>query len=155
ARPDEQRAAAATARQRQEAAAEAAAAAAKCTLRSPIAGTVLRIHRREGEFSGASQGAPLIVVGALDRIMVRAEFVERDALAVRIGAPVTVWIDGDARRWTGHIAVAGALMGRRTARSTDAAERFDGDILEATIRFAGAAPPPLVGLRVNVGIRNT
>jgi HlyD family secretion protein len=112
----------------------------------------LRIFRHKGEFSGASRGDPLIVVGNLQRVVVRAEFVERDAGLVRPGAAVDVWIDGDARRWRGRIISAAALMGRRTARSTDPAERFDSDVLEAVVGFDGGRPPALVGLRVNVGL---
>ena len=153
ARPDERRIAAALQKQRTAAAAQAKSEVAKCELRSPTAATVLRLYRREGEFSGAGRGEPLVVVGALDRIMVRAEFVERDAFRVRIGAPVDVWVDGDPQRWRGRIAVAGDLMGRRTARSTDPAERFDSDVLEAKVVFDHAAPPALIGLRVNVGLK--
>lgn len=153
ARRDERRMAAALAQQRQAAAEQARAEVEKCELRSPAAGTVLRIYRREGEFSGAGRADPLLVVGALGRIMVRAEFIERDAFRVHPGAPVDVWVDGDPRRWRGRIAVAGDLMGRRTARSTDPAERFDSDVLEAKVVFDGKAPPALVGLRVNVGLK--
>jgi multidrug resistance efflux pump len=153
ARVDERHSAAALQKQRKAMADQATAEVAKCELRSPIAGTVLRIYRREGEFSGASRGDPLLVVGELGRIMVRAEFVERDAFRVHPGAPVDVWVDGDPHRWRGTIAAAGELMGRRTARSTDPAERFDSDVLEARVVFERDAPPPLVGLRVNVGLK--
>jgi multidrug resistance efflux pump len=153
ARPDERRIAAAVQRQRTAAAQQAKSEVAKCELRSPTAGTVLRVYRREGEFSGAGSGDPLVVVGALDRIMVRAEFVERDAFRIHLGAPVDVWLDGNSKRWRGRIAVAGDLMGRRTARSTDPAERFDSDVLEAKVVFDHDAPPALVGLRVNVGLK--
>jgi len=153
ARPEERRIAAAVQKQRTAAAEQAKSEVAKCELRSPTAGTVLRLYRREGEFSGAGRGDPLVVVGALDRIMVRAEFVERDAFRVRLGAPVDVWLDGNPQRWRGRIAVAGDLMGRRTARSTDPAERFDSDVLEAKVVFDRDTPPALVGLRVNVGLK--
>jgi hypothetical protein len=91
-------------------------------------------------------------VGNLQQLVVRAEFVEGDAGLVRPGAAVDVWIDGDARRWRGRIVSTAALMGRRTARSTDPAERFDSDVLEAVVGFDGGRPPALVGLRVNVGL---
>ncbi len=130
----------------------ALAMADQCILRSPVAGTVLQIMRREGEFSGASQGTPLITVGSLDRMIVRAELNERDAMHARIGQSVDVWVDGRRGKWRGRIEQMSAVMGRRTARTNDATDRFDRDVREAYVAFDEAAPPQLVGLRVTVGL---
>ncbi len=123
----------------------------KCTLRSPIDGSVLKVLRREGEFSGASTGTPLVVVGDLSTMIVRTELVDRDAARVGVGQRAEVWLDGDAKRWHGHVIEAASLMGRRTSRSLDPTDRFDRDVREVLVAFDGAAPPALVGLRVNVG----
>lgn len=72
---------------------EALAASRQCELRSPIDGHVLQILRRQGEFSGASQGSPIVIVGDLDRLIVRAEINERDAAAVKVGQKVDIWTD--------------------------------------------------------------
>lgn len=134
--------------------AKAAAALAKqCTLASPIDGQVLQIMRREGEFSGASQGLPLIIVGNLKTRIVRAEISERDAANVAEGQSADIWIEGEKPRWRGRIIHLANVMGRRTARASDPTDRFDRDTREAVIAFDGAAPPPLVGLRVMVGLR--
>jgi multidrug resistance efflux pump len=125
----------------------------RCTLRSPIAGRVLQILRREGEFSGASQGTPLIVVGDLSRLMVRAEINERDVAAARLGGEVDVWMDGSEGRWRGRITEIAGIMGRRSARSLDPTDRFDRDTREALVTLDGPMPPALVGLRVMIGIR--
>jgi HlyD family secretion protein len=125
--------------------------AEQCTLKSPIDGSVLQILRREGEFSGASQGTPLIVVGDLSQPVVRAELNERDAAKVREGQAVTVWIDGRPGKWKGRITHMAGVMGRRTARSLDPTDRFDRDVREVFIAFDNGPPPPLVGLRVTVG----
>lgn len=130
----------------------ARALAAQCTLASPVDGTVLQVLRREGEFSGASQGVPLIVVGDLSRRIVRAEINERDAASVAPGQRATIWIEGQPQRWHGRIAQLASVMGRRSARSLDPTDRFDRDVREALIEFDNEAPPPLVGLRVMVGI---
>lgn len=131
----------------------ARALASQCLMRSPVDGTVLQIFRREGEFSGASQGVVLAVVGDMSTRIVRAEITERDAARVRPGQAVDVWIDGDSRRWHGRVTSLAGVMGRRTARSLDPTDRFDRDSLEALIAFDGDAPPPIVGLRVMVGVR--
>lgn len=125
----------------------------RCTLRSPIDGRVLHILRREGEFSGASQGTPLIVVGDVARLMVRAEINERDIVAAKIGRQVDIWIDGSDQRWRGRITEISRVMGRKSARSLDPTDRFDRDMFEAFVSIDGPMPPALVGLRVMIGIR--
>ncbi len=129
----------------------AKALADQCTVRSPIAGQVLQILRREGEFSGASQGTPLIVVGDMSRLTVRAEINERDAAAIMPGQRAEVWVEGQPKRWAGRVTHLASIMGRRSARSLDPTDRFDRDTREAFVSFDGPAPPALVGLRVTVG----
>jgi HlyD family secretion protein len=129
----------------------AEALADQCTMRSPVSGQVLQIMRREGEFSGASQGLPLIIVGDLSRLTVRAEVNEHDAARIATGQKAQVWIEGQSKRWSGHVTHMASVMGRRTARSLDPTDRFDRDTREAFISFDDQAPPALVGLRVTVG----
>lgn len=154
ARPSERREVTAAARAARDEARSASALADQCALRSPISGQVLQILRREGEFSGASQGTPLIVVGDLSRLIVRAEISERDAAAVRPGQAVDIWIDGAPGRWRGRIASLAQVMGRRSARSLDPTDRFDRDVREAFVEIEGRLPPALVGLRVMVGVKS-
>ncbi len=123
----------------------------ECYVRSPISGTVLQILRQPGEFSGASQGSPLIIVGDLSQMTVRAEVTDRAAAAINLGQQATVWIDGQSGKWRGRVVRLADVMGRRTARSLDPTDRFDRDVREVLIDFPGVAPPRLVGLRVNVG----
>lgn len=130
----------------------AAKLADQCLVKSPISGVVLQILRREGEFSGASQGTPLLVVGDLSHLVVRAEIGERDAALVRPGQRAEAWIDGGGQRWPGRVVRVASIMGRRSARSLDPTDRFDRDIREVFISFDGTAPPALVGLRVTVGL---
>ena len=129
----------------------AAELASQCTLKSPISGQVLQILRREGEFSGASQGTPLVIVGDMSRLIVRAELSERDAANVQIGQRVKVWVDGKPEKWQGRVTQMASVMGRRSARSLDPTDRFDRDVREVFIAFDSAPPPALVGLRVTVG----
>ena len=130
----------------------ARALADQCTLRSPVDGTILQILRREGEFSGASQGTPLLIVGDLSHLIARAEISERDAMNVKAGKRALIWVDGQPTKWKGHVTHLASVMGRRSARSLDPTDRFDRDIREVFISFDGAPPPPLVGLRVTVGL---
>jgi multidrug resistance efflux pump len=150
-RPSERREAVAAADAAQFQAQSTDAEARQCALRSPISGSVLQILRREGEFSGGSQGVPLIIVGDLSRMIVRAEINERDAAKVVAGQAAEVWIEGGATRWQGRVTSLAYVMGRQTARSLDPTDRFDRDTREAFVSIDTDAPPSLVGLRVLVG----
>ena len=153
ARPLERVVAAAGARAQRGAAQAASASLDQCELRSPIDGQVLQVLRREGEFSGASQGTPLIVVGDMRSRIVRAELGERDLAGIAIGTQVEVWIDGNPRRWSGHVGELAALMGRRSARSLDPTDRFDRDVREAIVVIDDPDLPAVAGLRVTVGFK--
>ncbi len=134
--------------------AEAAAAlAGQCAMRSPIDGEVLQLLRREGEFSGASQGTPLIVVADLSHLLVRAEVAERDAARIKPGQAADIWIEGTDQRWHGKVIEMAGVMGRRSARSLDPTDRFDRDVREIFIALDDATAPALVGLRVTAGFR--
>ena len=86
----------------------AQASAAQCTLTSPINATVLPVLHCEGEFSGASQGMPLLVVGDLSQRIVRAEIGERDADKIAL----EIWIEGEGQRWRGHVTGRSSIMDR-------------------------------------------
>ena len=152
ARPDERSAAMAMATGAEARVAALSGRLAMCTLRSPVAGQILKLLRREGEFSGSSTGTPLIVVGDMAHLIVRAELADRDAAGVRMGQPATIWIDGDRRQWPGRVVETSLLMGRKTARSLDPSDRFDRDVREVLVAFDGPPPPLVVGLRVNIGL---
>ncbi len=153
ARPQEIAAAAAAASAAGAQARQSAAEAERCAIRAPIAGTVLRILRREGEFSGAGSGSPLIAIADLSQLMVRAEVLDRDAAAIRPGMVADVWLDEQPGRWRGRVVDGALLVGRRTSRSLDPADRFDRDVREVRVRMDGTGLPPIVALRVNVGFR--
>jgi multidrug resistance efflux pump len=151
ARADERVAAAARARAAQAGAREAAATAQRCEVRAPIAGQLLRVLRREGEFSGAGSASPLLALADTSQLIVRAEVLDRDAALVRPGMAARVWLDEGGGSWPAHVVASAGLVGRRTARSLDPADRFDRDVREVRLAFDGPAPPAVIGLRVNVG----
>jgi len=153
ARASERSEARAAARAARGEAGAAAALAEQCALTSPIDGEVLQILRREGEFSGASQGTPLIIVADLSRLRVRAEVAERDAALIKPGQTADIWIEGTGQRWRGTVSELASVMGRRSARSLDPTDRFDRDVREIFITLAPGNVPELVGLRVTVGFR--
>lgn len=122
----------------------------KCAVRTPIAGTVTRVHLRAGEAQSTVMPRPIVTVVDLSERKVRAEVDERDLERVRLHQKVRMSADGFARTFGGEITWLSVQMGRKTARSTDPADKFDRDVLETVITPDRDAPPLPIGLRVTV-----
>ena len=151
ARSDERKASTARALAASATARQTAAEADRCVVRAPLAGTILRILKHEGEYSGTGSNSPVMVVADLSRLVAVAEVLDRDAVRVIRGMTATIWLDEQPGCWKGHVIESSGLVGRRTARSLDPSDRFDRDIREVRVLLDGPTPPALVGLRVNVG----
>ena len=68
----------------------AEAALDNLNMRAPIAGTVLQVNVRAGELASPSAPQPLIVLGDLSKLRVRAEIDERDYGDIKVGQRVVV-----------------------------------------------------------------
>lgn len=145
---DRQRAAAELDRARAQEA-EAAALLAKTVIRSPITGVVLRKHRHAGESISPEGRQPLVTLGDVARLRIRAEIDETDVARVRSGQPayVTAPAYGD-RRFTGRVVRVGQLLGRKTVTTDAPSERVDTKVLETLIELDPGQTLP-VGLRVD------
>jgi len=150
-RPQELKAAVAKAEAAKAAAALQSANAGKCTLRSPIAGQVLRVLKREGEFSGASLGATAMTVADTTQLIARTELDERDAASVSVGDCADIWLDGRKTTFPGKVIEVSNQMGRKFVRSFDPADRFDRDVREVLVNIPDARMPHLIGMRLTVG----
>jgi multidrug resistance efflux pump len=71
----------------------------RLSVTAPINGTILRSNLRAGEYASAGPLAePLMILGSVDRMHVRAEVDERDASRVLPGAQVVASVRGDTER---------------------------------------------------------
>ncbi len=69
----------------------------RCTVTAPIDGTVLQLKIRPGEFAGAGQqGSPLVLIGNLSPLHIRADIDEHDAWRVQPGARARGHVRGNA-----------------------------------------------------------
>jgi multidrug resistance efflux pump len=121
----------------------------RLVVRAPIAGEVLQVKYRAGEYvavGGASD--PLAVMGDTRRLRVRMDVDERDVAKVHPGAhAVTTLVAFPGRKVPGHVVEIGRRMGRKNVRTDDPTERIDTKILEVVIELEeldGLVP----GLRV-------
>jgi multidrug resistance efflux pump len=95
---------------------------------------------------------PLLSLGDISHLRVRAEIDESDIAKLRLGqrAYVKAAAFGDRRFW-GHVIRIGESLGQKRVRTTRAAEKTDRDILETLIELDETGVLP-VGVRVDVYI---
>lgn len=132
--------------------AEAQAVHDKSFVRSPIDGEVLQRIRRAGEQVTELGDTPILAVGDMSRLRVRAEVDEADIGLLRLGqaAYVQAAAYGD-RRFPGTVGRIGNLMGRKQVFSDDPSERQDTRVLEVLIDLESDTRLP-AGLRVDAFI---
>jgi HlyD family secretion protein len=122
----------------------------KTQLRSPIDGIVLRRYLRAGEAISIQPPTPILEIGNIDGLRVRAEIDEADIAHIRLGQ--RAWISAEAyrgQRFGGVVAKINPRAGRKTVFTDDPADRRDTKIVEALINLDAGVHLP-VGLRVDV-----
>jgi HlyD family secretion protein len=123
---------------------------AKCVIRAPIDGTILRIMLREGESFALVSPRPVLKIANIAGRRVRAEVDEHDVGRVHVGQRVVISSDAfSGRRFTGSVTRLAMVMGRKSVITGDPADKSDRDILEVVAQLQGATELPM-GLRVTV-----
>jgi multidrug resistance efflux pump len=123
----------------------------RCTVRAPISGTVLRTYMKAGESVSTVFPQPIVSIGDLSRLRVRAEVDERDVGRIHLGQRVIVSADAfPEKKFAGQVSSLGALMGRKRVRTGDPAEKSDRDVLEVLVDLEEVEARLAVGLRTTV-----
>jgi HlyD family secretion protein len=129
--------------------AEAQAALEKTIIRSPIDGTILRVYRRPGELMTVFVDQPIMTVGDLSKLYVRAEIDEADIAKVEVGLPAYVTADAfGSKRFSGKVVRVGQTLGKKNVYTDEPNERTDTKVLEVLVELDSASRLP-PGLRVN------
>lgn len=131
---------------------EAQAELDKTIIRSPIDGTVLRVLRHPGELISIYVDDPILVVGNLSKLYVRAEVDAADIAKLALGLPAYVTAEAyGSQRFYGHVIRISQILGKKHIRTDAPGERTDTKILEVLIALD--MPNPLrPGLEVNAFI---
>jgi HlyD family secretion protein len=124
---------------------------AKCAVRAPMNGTILRVHLREGESFSTFAPRPLFSIADLSGRRVRAEVDERDVGSVQVGQKVLVSSDAySSAHYAGKVIKLATTMGRKSISTGNPVSKEDRDILEVTAQLESGAVTLPVGLRVTV-----
>lgn len=121
-------------------------------LKAPFDGTVLKLLKREGEGVSAFVPEPVLLIGDLKHLRIRAEFDEYFAARLAVGQ--TAVISGhnlSASAYPGRIIAVEPLMGGKTLFAHAASERKDLEVIQAVIEMEATFRAP-VGLQVDVEI---
>ncbi len=128
-----------------------AAKLGKCTIKAPLAGTVLQSHLKPGEAVSAVFPQPIVSLADTSQLRVRAEVDERDIGRIYTGQGVLILIDAfPQEQFRGSVSSLGALMGRKKVRTGDPAEKSDRDVLEVLVDLAKTDDRLVIGLRTTV-----
>ena len=123
----------------------------KCVVRAPISGSILRVNLREGESFALLSPHPLFTMADVSARRVRAEVDEMDVGRIYVGQKVMVSSDAFSRgSFNGSVAHVASLMGRKSVRTGDPAQKDDRDVLEVTADLEPNANTLPLGLRVTV-----
>jgi HlyD family secretion protein len=133
---------------------EARAKYEKTFIKSPIDGTVLRKHHRNGESVSNSSTVPdpVLTIGDKNVLRVRVDVDETDVSQVRVGQKAYVTADayGKQKFW-GRVVQVGEQLGPKNVRTDEPTERVDRKILETLVELDKGAVLPM-GLRVDAYI---
>jgi HlyD family secretion protein len=123
----------------------------RLVVRAPIAGQVLRMNIRPGEFASAGPLTnPLIAMGAVDPLHVRVQIDEEDAARISAGAPAEATLRGDA---TTRIPLTFVRFEPQAIPKTNlngGGERIDTRVVEAIYAFNRGDLSAFVGQQMDV-----
>ena len=126
----------------------------KLMIRAPVAGTVLQVNAKPGELATPSAAQPLLLVGDISALRVRAEMDERDFGEVKVGQPVMVRAPAfRGREFAGKVSSISPIVDAGRINARDQRGLSDVRVVEVLVDLA-AGGPLVVGMKVDVYFRH-
>jgi HlyD family secretion protein len=124
----------------------------RCSVRSPIDGTILRKQVSPGELVSVTAPHALFSIADLSHARVRVEVDERDVGKLRVGQVADVRMPGISGGpvISGVVVTVSPRLGRRQVLTGDPAEKSDHDVQEVMVDLSPGVEPLPIGLRVAV-----
>ncbi len=126
----------------------------RLVVRAPVAGKVLQVNIRPGEFAPAGVGtSALMVLGNLDQLHIRVDIDENDAWRFRKEGNAVAYLRGNRQFKTDLklVWVEPYVIPKRSLTG-DSTERVDTRVLQALYSFNRATLPAYVGQQMDVFI---
>jgi len=124
----------------------------RLVVRALVAGRVLKVDVRPGEFVGAPAGQPLVIIGDIERLHVRVDVDEFDIPRFRAGAPAVAVPRGNLQqRYPLTFVRIEPFVVPKKSLTGETTERVDTRVLQVIYELDPAGLPPLfVGQQVEV-----
>jgi HlyD family secretion protein len=131
----------------------AEAAVEKLTIRAPIGGTILQINAKAGELATPSTAQPLLLLGDVSAMRVRAEIDEGDFGQIKVGQQALVRAAAfREREFAGKVLSIAPIVQSSRIGSRDQRNLTDVNVAEVLVDLT--EPGPLaVGMKVDVYFR--
>jgi HlyD family secretion protein len=125
------------------------------TVKAPRDGELLQVNVRAGEFAPAAALAePLMLLGDVGKLQIRAEVDEQNAVLVQPNQPATASLKGHAdMRMPLHFVRIEPYVVPKRSLTGDSLERVDTRVLQLIYQFDRPAFPVYVGQQVDVFIQ--
>ena len=123
-------------------------------VRAPVAGEILQVNIRPGEFAQAGAlTTPLLVLGNLDQLHVRVDIDENDAWRFNKTSKAVAFLRGNRRfKADLELAYVEPFVVPKKSLTGDSNERVDTRVLQALYRFDRKQLPVYVGQQMDVFI---
>ena len=131
-------------RQAQAAAKTARTELDRAYIKSPQAGTVIKILARPGEIISNEEG--IARIGKIDEMYAVAEVYESDIAKIELGQPVTVSSSAIEGKLQGTVAKIGLEIERQNVVNTDPTANIDARVVEVKVKLDKASSPKVAGL---------
>ena len=128
----------------------------RLTVRAPRSGTVLQVNIRAGEYAKGGATEPLILLGDIGTLQVRADIDEVNAPLVQPNSSAVAYLKGSTERAISleFIRIEPFIVPKRSLTG-DNTERVDTRVLQVIYGFARPEFPVYVGQQVDVFIERT
>jgi len=122
----------------------------KLTIRAPMDGTILQVNARRGELASPQSVQPLVLMGDMSSLRVRAELDQRDIDKIKVGQPAVVRSDAfRGRDVAGKVASIAPLVESSRSSSVSQRNMTDVDVVEVLVDLSEPGPFA-VGMKVDV-----
>lgn len=120
-------------------------------VKAPRAGRILQVNVRAGEYAQVNSGDPLILLGRVDELQLRADVDEDNASRVRENCAAVAYIKGrrDAAIPLKFVRIEPYILPKRSLTG-ESSERVDTRVLQIIFHFSRPATPVYVGQQMDV-----
>lgn len=126
----------------------------KTRIRAPIAGTILQVNAKQGEIVAPSPERPLVVMGDMSVVRVKAEVDEGDVSKISVNQTAYVTsISRPGERFEGRVTSIAPTLGGARIGPRGPLRPNDIEVMEVTIELQGAAAALKPGMRVDAFFR--